>query len=158
MHRPISQFGRRCLSALTPFMSLLEAGSLMCETRVRVLPVVDDQRRPIGTLLPCDIVKRQIAAGGAPLHTLTVGEAMRTPATYCHEADEAVVAQRQMCRRRTMHVALVDDEGRLTGMVSLGDLARAAEATQGRTTVERDKVGAILRAIVLPPRRQPNAT
>jgi CBS domain-containing protein len=111
----------------TPDASLRDVARLMVEHDCGEIPVVDSQAslKPQGVVTDRDIVVRTIAEGRNPME-LTAGQVMTTPATTVTPDtdldDCANVMERQQIRR----VPVVDEKGRVCGMVSQADIVRSA--------------------------------
>jgi CBS domain-containing protein len=110
--------------ALTPGDPIAAAAAMMRDRDVGFVPVVGDQitRHLAGVLTDRDIAVRCVAPGHAG--RCTVGDHMtsRNVRTVRADADvHDVVAE--MERRQVRRIPVVDDDGRLTGVVTQGDLA-----------------------------------
>ncbi|MBY9068496.1 CBS domain-containing protein [Hyphomonas sp. WL0036] len=102
--------------------TLREAASLLDERRIGAVVTLDGEGEIIGVLSERDIV-RQVARGGGGALDMDVGSAMtRAVITIGAEAkvDEAM---QLMTDRRIRHLPVVRN-GRLTGVVSIGDLVK----------------------------------
>jgi CBS domain-containing protein len=101
--------------------SVLDAALLMNEHKVGALVVIDDDRGVVGMFTERDVLRRVVGEQRDPA-TTAVAEVMShevicaTPATTIEEARGA------MKNRRIRHLPLVDDDRRLTGLISIGDL------------------------------------
>lgn len=106
-----------------PGDTLQVAAQAMDELNVGVLPVCEGDRL-IGLVTDRDIVVRSTAAGQDP-RAATVADAMTTdPRTL--RADASVTdALHMMEEQQLRRVPVLDGQGRLAGIVSLGDLAAA---------------------------------
>lgn len=123
------------IATILPTATVLEAAQLLKEHRVGALPVVDDQGRLIGTVTHRDLVVNVIANGGGIDSTIeefgvrhdvhTVGP--NTPL----EDVQALMGEYQVRR-----LPVLDGET-LLGIISLADVARAADAPAVGTTTER---------------------
>ncbi|MBI3299067.1 MAG: CBS domain-containing protein [Elusimicrobia bacterium] len=116
-------------SFCTPNTSLLAAARMMCEGDCGELPVLDSAQtmRPIGVITDRDITCRAVAQGKNPL-TLRVEGCMSRPAvTVTAEVDVddccELLEQHQIRR-----VPVIDEKGRLCGIVSQADIARKVSA------------------------------
>ena len=108
----------RCVG---PDNTLVEAAGLMREMDVGALPVCEEDRL-IGMLTDRDIVLRGTADGRDPNAT-SVREVMSSSVTSVR-ADQAVEeAVRVMEDRQIRRLPVVGRDGRLVGIVSLGDIA-----------------------------------
>lgn len=102
------------------------AARLMAEHDCGAVPVVDDplNRRPVGMITDRDIVLRLVVAGRA-VANCQVREAMTPDPVTLHSSATFVDCARVMWERRVRRVVVLDDRGRVVGMVTDGDLARA---------------------------------
>ncbi|MEV5849132.1 CBS domain-containing protein [Streptomyces sp. NPDC051985] len=115
----------------TPFKEVVR---LLDEHRISGLPVVDEERRVIGVLSGTDLMLHQTGAAGA--HPLgrrarhdaarsvagTAGGIMSTPAVTVRADTTVTEAARLMAGRRVERLPVVDEEGRLVGIVTRRDL------------------------------------
>lgn len=93
---------------------------LMIGRRLGCLPVIDDDRRPIGIVTKLDLVE-QIEAGRA---TRTIADVMMPFAFTLPEHATIAHAAAMMDCEDTHHVMVVDGNGMLVGVVSSKDIAR----------------------------------
>ncbi|MEU5282210.1 CBS domain-containing protein [Streptomyces asoensis] len=119
----------------TPFKDVVR---LMERWRVGALPVVDGEGRVAGIVseadlllkeefrddLPDRITQRRRLADLAKAGALTAGEVMSGPAVTVHGATTSAEAARIMARRGLKRLPVVDDEGRLEGVVARSDLLK----------------------------------
>jgi CBS domain-containing protein len=89
---------------------------------VGALPVVDGDEL-IGIVSERDVVRR-LNAGGTALLESRVGDIMTTEVTTCSPEDRVADLAAIMTARRFRHLPVVVD-GRLAGIVSIGDLVKA---------------------------------
>jgi CBS domain-containing protein len=112
-----------CCTAQTP---LRDVARLMVDNDCGQIPVVDDARRPIGVITDRDIAVRIVAQGG-DTNTACAGDAMSSPVrTVGAETpikDVVCAMEADQIRR----VPVVDADGKLTGIVSIADLALAGK-------------------------------
>jgi CBS domain-containing protein len=104
--------------------SVFKAATVMDRLNVGVLPVMQDSR-DVGVVTDRDIVVRCIANELNPKHT-SVGEIMSKGAYACQEDDDIATAVSEMRNRRIRRLLVKDTAGRVTGIVSLGDIATEA--------------------------------
>jgi CBS domain-containing protein len=129
------------------------AARLMGECDCGSLPVVGDGERLIGMITDRDIAIR-IAGRGLDPRRAHVDQAMSDDVIACHENDSVDGCMRQMSRHQIRRLPIVDDRGRVVGIVSQGDLAR--HAGSHRDMGERRAVADVLYAVSEPtssPRR-----
>lgn len=108
---------------VAPDTSLQAAAALMDELNVGVLPVVEDGRL-LGVVTDRDITVRATAAGADPADSF-VSEAMSANPRTVGPDDEIEAVEQVMADAQVRRVPVVDAEGRLVGILSLGDLAEA---------------------------------
>ena len=94
----------------------------LAERNVGALPVVDGGQL-IGIVSERDVVRR-LHDRGASLLEMTVADIMTRTVTTCAPGDQVVDLASIMTTGRFRHLPVVDD-GRLVGIVSIGDLVKA---------------------------------
>ena len=103
-----------------PAGTLAEAARLMKENDIGTLPVCDAGRL-VGMLTDRDITVRATAEGRDPRVT-RVEEVMTPEVICCLESDDVKQAADVMQRAQLRRLLVIDGEGRLAGIVSLGDI------------------------------------
>lgn len=111
----------RGVETVTSDVTIHTAARMMDDLNVGVLPVCDGTRL-IGMITDRDITVRATAAGRAP-DECRVGEVMTEELRYCFEDTALDEALRQMTALQIRRLPVVDQQRRLVGMVSLGDIA-----------------------------------
>jgi len=103
-----------------------QAARLMAKHDCGAIPVVDDPlgRRPVGVITDRDIVIRVIARGQSILDCL-VRDVMTPDPVDVHVDASFHDCARAMMMHRIRRIIVVDDRGKLIGIVTDGDLARA---------------------------------
>ena len=105
-----------------PEQSIRQALSLLAEHNIGALVVVDELGRPVGILSERDIVRE--AARDERLFSRTVGEIMTRDVVVGVPEDAVRAVAHTMTERRIRHVPVIA-EGRLVGIVSIGDIVKA---------------------------------
>jgi len=113
--------GRKVLSVL-PGASLCEAVTLLAKNRIGAIVVADEQHRVQGILSERDIV-RILATQGAHALDEPVLEHMTRPVMTCSEHHSIDWLMGEMTTNRFRHMPVVD-QGRLAGIVSIGDVVK----------------------------------
>ena len=103
-----------------PVTSLL---AVLAERNVGAAVVCRDDRLA-GIVSERDIV-RHLHRRGAELLDAPISEIMTTVVATCRATDDVQALSRTMTERRIRHVPVVDDEERLTGIVSIGDVVKS---------------------------------
>jgi CBS domain-containing protein len=123
-----------------PGTDLGTAAKLLMEHGVGGLPVVSHDDIPIGFLAEREVV-RAVHEYDGPIRHIRVEGLMR-PAPMCSLDDSLQDAMRRMTRLRLRHL-LVQDGGRLVGVISVGDIVKhRLRELETETGVLRDYVAA----------------
>ena len=130
----VSEVMTRDVQTVRPDQRVQDAASFMLSADAGSIPVIDGDRL-IGMITDRDIAVRGIAKGYGP--DTPVRELM-TDDVICARADDDVedIASK-MSEAQVRRLPVIDDEERLCGIVSLGDLSRetdnetAGEALEG---------------------------
>ena len=121
------------VSADTP---VSEIAQMMQKDDIGAVPVGKDDKL-IGMVTDRDIAIRVVAEGRDPKKT-TAEEAMTKGIIYCRTAETVEDAIHLMDQKKIRRLPVIDDNKRLVGMLSLGDVAHA---------VSRDLAGELLHAV-----------
>jgi CBS domain-containing protein len=119
-----------------PDTTLAEAARLMRENGIGPLPVCEGDRL-LGMLTDRDITVRATAEGLDPEST-PVRSVMTPEVVCCFEGDDVRQAADIMQRAQLRRLLVVDRDGRLAGIVSLGDIAlQTGDEKLAGATLER---------------------
>jgi CBS domain-containing protein len=97
---------------------------MMWKYDIGCLPVVDDGRL-IGMITDRDVAMAAYHQG-APLRSITVSSVMTREVVTCREHDAVRDVELAMRNRQVRRVPVIDDQGKLVGMITINDIARAA--------------------------------
>jgi CBS domain-containing protein len=106
---------------VAPDTTAQEAAHRMATRNVGALVVVDAERRPRGIVTDRDIAIRVVAAGKDPA-VVRVAQLVRRRPVVIGEDAGVFDAVRLLSRRGVRRLPVVDDGGRLVGILSLDDL------------------------------------
>lgn len=101
--------------------SVAEALALLADKRIGAVPVMQDGA-VAGIFSERDVIHCLATHGAAGLER-SVGDVMTAPAITVSRDEAVLGALSLMTRRRIRHLPVVDD-GRLVGLVSIGDLVK----------------------------------
>jgi CBS domain-containing protein len=104
--------------------TLSEATRALGERRIGALVVSGDGSAIEGIISERDIV-RATASGGAGALDASVGSVMSTDVVTCTAGDGVDRLMALMTARRIRHLPVVDDQGHLAGIISIGDVVKA---------------------------------
>lgn len=122
---------RKCSDVMTrepvccePGESIAQVAAQMKREDVGSIPVVDshEDKQLIGIVTDRDLVVKVLAEGN-PIDRATVRDAMTTNPISCRESDEVEKAVRLMSERQVRRMPIVDESGRLTGIIAQADVA-----------------------------------
>ncbi|MGE5210390.1 MAG: CBS domain-containing protein [Acidobacteriota bacterium] len=112
------------VATIAPDASLADATASLRDHGVGALVVSRDGRTIDGILSERDVV-RALAAHGASTLAHQVSSAMSTSVTTCRGDDTVDQLMGMMTDRRIRHLPVVDDDGKLDGIISIGDVVKA---------------------------------
>ena len=111
--------------------TVLQGALLMREHHVGCL-VVLDQDQVVGIFTERDVLQRVVSDQRDPART-TVGEVMTEDVICCTPETSLEEVRSAMKNRRLRHLPVMDDERRLVGLISIGDLNAHLVAGQEAT-------------------------
>jgi CBS domain-containing protein len=111
------------------------AARIMWDADCGIVPVVGDEDRLVGVITDRDACMASLTRG-LPLTALKVGEAMSRAPKACAPHDTVETVEAAMAEHRIRRLPVVES-GRVVGIVSLNDLARAAASQPRAITSER---------------------
>ena len=107
---------------------------IMKREDVGSVPVVESQedKKLVGIVTDRDLVLK-VLAGGADMQQATVRDAMTPDPASCRETDPVEKAVQLMSDRQVRRMPIVDDQGRLAGIIAQADVATriSRDATTG---------------------------
>jgi CBS domain-containing protein len=124
------------VATIVPDASLADATASLRDHGVGALVVSRDGRSIDGIVSERDVV-RALAAHGSSTLGRDVASAMSTNVTTCRSDDVVDHLMAMMTDRRIRHVPVVDDDGALAGIISIGDVVKARV---GQLEQERDQL------------------
>jgi CBS domain-containing protein len=143
------------VTIVAPDASLRDAAALMADLHVGALPVHDGEALR-GIVTDRDLAVRAVANGLDPTRT-PVRDVMTPKVVCCLEGDTLAHVGALMRRKMIRRVVVLDDRGRLAGVVALGDLARRAGSSGLSAEILRDVSEPMTEASTLDGRSDPGA-
>lgn len=113
---PVSRIMNRDVAVAHPFESIYRARMLIVQRQVKTLPVIDEERRVVGVVSIIDLFTRDL------VELETVDSIMRTDVTTIPEDTPVAELVSTMTTEGYKNVPVVDDDGRLVGMITRGEL------------------------------------
>lgn len=125
----VSDVMTRHPACCSPDTKLPEIAALMVEHDCGAIPVCENDK-PVGIITDRDITVRAVAQGKNPAD-LTARDCMTAPVSTIHEdasLDDALDILEDMAIRR---IVVVDDAGKICGIVAQADVAEVSEDEAG---------------------------
>lgn len=109
---------------IKPEQRVADAARLLAEKRIGALVVSSDGRTPEGILSERDIV-RELGRQGTDALAQPISALMTRKVATCVTGDDAMTVLERMTEGRFRHLPVVDAEGHMLGLVSIGDTVSA---------------------------------
>ena len=116
--------------------NLERAAQVMCELDCGCVPIIDSGAKVVGMLTDRDICMAAYSERRA-LREIPVSNAMSKEVYACLPEDHLTVAEFIMERKHVHRLPVIDDDGRLVGLLSFTDIARRAVEEEGRKHVRK---------------------
>jgi len=106
--------------------NLANVARIMWDHDCSCLPVLNDAGQPVGMIADRDICMAAMFQG-VPIGEIVVSTVMSRRLFSCSAEDKLSVAVEVMNKRRVRRLPVLNEDGRLVGVISLTDLFRVAE-------------------------------
>jgi len=117
----LNQKRQNSVQSTHPRETVLAATQKMNEHSIGALLVVDDEENLVGIFTERDVLRRVVAAEHAP-STIQVGDVMTTEVACCNPRTSTDEARSIFRQYRIRHLPVVDENGKVQGLISIGDL------------------------------------
>jgi CBS domain-containing protein len=114
---------------------VVDAARLMKSQDVGIVPIVDGDRL-VGVVTDRDITIEVVAAGKDPQST-TIGEIASKNLVTVDPDQDLEEATRQMAQHQVRRLPVVEEDGRLVGVLAQADVAEHADARKTGEVVEQ---------------------
>ena len=121
--RHILQEKGRTIIAIAHSATVGDAAQLLVQRRIGAVLVKDADDKLAGILSERDVV-RAVAADGPSSLGRAISDYMTRNVATCCEADTVEELMEMMTRGRFRHVPVMNDEERLCGLISIGDVVK----------------------------------
>jgi CBS domain-containing protein len=111
-----------------------KAAQVMWELDCGCVPIIDPDSKVVGMLTDRDICMATYTQGRA-LEDISVSSVMSKEVYSCSPEDDLTVAENIMENKQVRRLPVIDNEGRLVGLLSLNDIARRAAHEEGKKRV-----------------------
>lgn len=117
--------------------TIKSVASQMAQSKIGFMPVVDDNKKVIGTVTDRDVTLA-IGKSDKEAKDLKVKEVMHKNVQTIEPEADATEALKIMRTKQVGRLPVVDGEQHLTGVVSLMDIARRVKDTPEKETLEHE--------------------
>ena len=140
--RHILQGKGRDVMAVASSATLMDAARILSQKKIGALVVKNNSGMLEGIISERDLVQAVAKSGAAALDASVADHMTRAPRT-CIETDAVETVMEVMTCGRFRHVPVLDDDMRLCGMVSIGDVVKIRIAeTVNEAAALRDYISA----------------
>jgi CBS domain-containing protein len=130
-------------SVMTPDPATCQASTpirdvarLMLENDCGLVPVIDETGKPVGTVTDRDIALR-VVAEGRDVQSCTAQDCMTSPVTTVSLESSLAETTDLMEREQVRRMLVVDQDGRLCGIVAQADIALSGRDRRTADLVEK---------------------
>lgn len=120
---------------ITPDSSICDCAKLMCNKHVGCIPVCDKEKNIVGLVTDRDVILRCIA-NGKDINTTPVKDIMTCKVCCCNQEDEVSNAQKTMSENQIRRLPVVDENNKIIGILTLGDLCKNTNINNVGQTIE----------------------
>lgn len=124
--------------------SAQDAAHIMKEVNTGAVPIVDKNEKIIGIVTDRDITLKTVAEGKSP-SDVKIKDLMTKNLVTVHEQDSIDEAVKKMREYKVRRVLVVNDENKLAGIISLGDIAVLSEMDEHQKLEALEEISQPLR-------------
>lgn len=119
----ISECMCKDVCCVKPDCKVYDAARIMCENHIGCIPICNDQKNIVGILTDRDILLRTVACN-KDSKTTKVSDIMTTNVCTCGCEQDVSDAEKTMSAYQIRRVPVVDDNDKVIGILTMGDLAK----------------------------------
>lgn len=121
--------------SVTPSSTICDCAKLMCNEHIGCVPVCNKDKNIVGLVTDRDVILRCIACG-KDINTTPVSDIMTSKVCCCSENEEITNAQKTMSEYQIRRLPVVDDNNKVIGILTLGDLCKNENINNVGETIE----------------------
>ena len=123
--------------------TLDDVAKMMWDNDCGSIPIVDDQNKPVGMVTDRDIAMSATLAH-RPLWEIKTGDVNNgRAAIICEQVDDVKTALATMKDQQVRRLAVVNESGELSGMLSIGDLLKFSAYQKGAKLPYKDTMATL---------------
>ena len=124
----LKEKGDQAVHSIGPDASVYEAVALMAQKNIGALLVMEGERI-VGMLSERDYARKVVLLARSSKET-RLREIMTSSVIYVHPAQTSEECMAVMTENRVRHLPVLDDDDRLVGLISIGDLVKGIISEQ----------------------------
>ncbi|NDZ16131.1 inosine-5-monophosphate dehydrogenase [Variovorax sp. WS11] len=124
----LKEKGDQAVHSIGPDASVYEAVALMAQKNIGALLVMEGERI-VGMLSERDYARKVVLLARSSKET-RLREIMTSSVIYVHPAQSSEECMAVMTENRVRHLPVLDDDNRLVGLISIGDLVKGIISEQ----------------------------
>lgn len=125
----IDALTRSRLVTVSADASLVDVANLLCDTHISLVVVCDSDSAMVGVITKTNIVQ-QIGLSYASIGTTLASDVMTRNVTSCRPSDSLPDVLAKMEKSRFVHIPVVDEHLKPTGVLNAGDALRTLMADE----------------------------
>ena len=115
---------------------VIDVARRMREVNIGFVPICDRDGHPVGVLTDRDLALRVCGEDRRASET-RAGAVMTRETITCRDSDPLEAAEQLMARYRKSRMMIVDEEGRLVGVISLSDIVEEEDDRHAAETMRQ---------------------
>ena len=108
---------------LKPENTVEDCAKIMSDNHIGCVPICDDKECIVGLVTDRDIILRSVACN-KDYKTTPISEIMTTNVCYCNYDLDVEDAQKIMRDNRIRRLPIIDNNKKIVGIITIGDLAK----------------------------------
>ncbi len=108
---------------VTPTNTIKDCAKLMCDNHIGCVPVCDEGNNVVGLVTDRDLILRSIACDKDAKST-PISDIMTCKVCCCNSNADVNEAEKLMSEQQIRRLPVVDDNNKIIGIITLGDLAK----------------------------------
>lgn len=109
------------VACLTPNNTVADCAKLMCNKHVGCIPICDNNKTIVGLVTDRDIILRTIACD-KDIKNTPISDIMTCKVSCCGPEEDVNEAEKKMSNEQIRRLPVVDENNKIIGIVTLGDL------------------------------------
>lgn len=114
------------VACLTPESTIKDCANLMCNKHIGCVPVCDTNKNIVGLVTDRDVILRSIACD-KDVKSTPVSDIMTSKVCCCSVEEDIENAEKTMSEYQIRRLPVVDDNNKIIGILTLGDLCTNQE-------------------------------